>query len=92
MGLERTNPGHTVVHSPSGGSMNLTPRNALKIFWTLSIKKQADLLHEFAMMAQGSDGHWIPGGYPRMKIRQYYYPDWSNNDFQWVIDQINASP
>lgn len=90
MGLGRVNPDRAVLASPSGDSMNLTPQKALKIFWTLSIKKQADLLHQFAMMAQGGHGPWIPGGYPRIRVREYYYSDWSNEDFQWVIDQVDS--
>jgi len=74
--------------------MTITPQRALKIFWDLkdNVKKQADLLHQFAMMSQGGDGPHIPGGYPRVRVRQYYYPTWSNEDFQWVIDQIEQGP
>ena len=92
--MARTIPDRAVLHSPSGGSMNPTPREALRIFWSLdgNVKKQSDLLHQFIMMSQGGQGPFIPGGYPRVRVRQYYYPDWSNEDFQWVIDQINRAP
>lgn len=90
MGLERVNPDRAVLASPSGGSMRPTPQEALRIFWSLGIKKQADILHQFAMMSRGGNGPWIVGGYPRIRVRQHYYPDWSDEDFQWVIDQINS--
>ena len=88
-GLGRLDHPSSVLASLTGDQMNLTPQKALKIFWTLSIKKQADLLHQFAMMAQGGHGPWIPGGYPRVRVREYYYSDWSNEDFQWVIDRVD---
>ena len=91
-GLGGSSPGVSVLHSPSGNKMRPTPKEALRIYKTLegNPKKQADLLHQFCMMSSGSDGPYVPGTHSRLRVRQHYYPTWTNEDFSWVIERIEA--
>lgn len=73
--------------------MSIARDKAIKIFKDLqsSPRKWMDLLGQFEAMSKGSQGPWLAGGYPRIRIREYYYPDWDDGDFAWVLSHVTGS-
>lgn len=73
--------------------MRVTRERAVKIFKDLESnpKKWMDMLGQFEAMSKGSRGPWLVGGYPRVRIREHYYPDWTDKDFAWVLDHVTGS-
>ena len=83
-------PGHVCLSSTvcQMRGNRVTREQSVRIWRSLSVRKRADMLHQFTMMASGSRGPWVPGSNSRLRVRDHYYGDWSNDDFKWVVSQI----
>ena len=70
--------------------MRITRDRALRVFRLLEDipRKYADLKGQFEEMALGGPGPYLPGSRGRLRARAHYYPDWSDEDFAWVLERL----
>jgi len=73
--------------------MHITPKRAVRIYHNMSNnpRKQADLLHQWEAMAKGGLGPYVSGTHSKLRVRNHYYPKWTDDDFTWVLKQVTMS-
>ena len=69
-------------------TVKITIDKAFRVWQGLKPKKRADMLWQFRAMSSGSNGPYLPGSYSRKRIREHYYPDWHDDDFQKLVQKI----
>ena len=88
-GLGRDAHARSGLDSTTDGQMKPTPQEAVKIWKSLKPKKREDMRYQWVTMSSGSNGPFVPGTHSGIRVRQHYYPTWTNEDFKWVVSQID---
>ena len=72
------------------GASKQEKKDALQRYITTTAMGKREAKEDFLKMSRGQDviDEYEPEDSPERNIRTKYYPNWSDEDFKWLLDKI----